>query len=289
MQWTSLLSLASLLCSVTSGIAYGQTLVDVGVPPSHQLVVLLDEVGQPDWTPEAVVASIGADNPSDPMRTRLQNPVHADFLITKLRTPAAERMPRPREDALAQLERYVVLSYSSEEETLRALAALRMDPAVAAATRNVNMQSFVQPADPEFAVVAGGAVDQYQWGYHSLPQGVGIASMNFPAAWDKVRGTAYLGHIDFGLQINHPDLSGSFRSHFALNLPANNASVDELVGQPYPIPNTNPQAYRAIYAGHGTHVAGIMAANTRHPSLPAGGGVRSSRSRCASILLVTCR
>jgi hypothetical protein len=48
-----------------------------------------------------------------------------------------------------------------------------------------------------------------QWGMHV---------MRFPKAWDKIRGHAYVGVVDNGIDPTHPDLIANFRPHFARNL-----------------------------------------------------------------------
>ncbi|MES9925419.1 MAG: S8 family serine peptidase [Candidatus Thiodiazotropha endolucinida] len=78
----------------------------------------------------------------------------------------------------------------------------------------------------------------YQWG---------LPALNLEPAWDLATGHAYLAIIDNGIDVDHPDLIGNFRRRFSYNFVSNSDDVDE---------------GRTFGAGHGTHLAGIMAAET---------------------------
>ena len=97
----------------------------------------------------------------------------------------------------------------------------------------------VTPNDPLYPVATPGANGlpmNYQWGLHRL---------NLGPAWDLATGHAYLAVIDSGIDVDHPDLISNFRPRFSYNFVSGNADVDE---------------GKLLGAGHGTHVAGIMAA-----------------------------
>lgn len=176
------------------------------------------------------------------------------------------------------LESFVVLRYGSILEAQLAVQTLKSKGIAKTAGNNFVNDDPVSwaPNDPYFsaaAPVAGSNAaankKQYQWGLYA---------MNFPAAWDIVRGTAYIGiyepswpgttYLDNGIakiQI-HPDLQANYRSQFS-------------PGRPFPPPI--PPAYSPDkLAPHSTHVSGIVAARTNNgeyntngatPTTPKGG------------------
>jgi hypothetical protein len=90
---------------------------------------------------------------------------------------------------------------------------------------------------------------EYQWGLHT---------MNFPEAWDYVRGHAYIAMLDTGINMSHPDLQANFRPHLSYDFYNNRHDVDELT------PDIRPPFVANDLVGHGTHVAGIIAATTNN-------------------------
>jgi subtilisin family serine protease len=88
------------------------------------------------------------------------------------------------------------------------------------------------------------------------------AGLNFAHAWDVVQGRAFVGLADNGIQLSHPDLQANTRFHFARNYVNElyERNVDEI------------QTATLTFAGHGTHVAGIIAATPNvNPTSVAGG------------------
>ena len=189
----------------------------------------------------------------------------------------------------AKLERYVIVVYLPTANLDNALSALRSDPNVEAASKpthstfsSVQLSGFTIEPNAAFTPLANGT--QY-----------GRDDLNVDAAWQLAGGYALVGDIDTGLYMNHPALrqfspsgqylGGNFISAASTNLgglgkdmffptapiPAipQDGNVDEAA--PYPEvlrPNTlcNPQNVSAqpppAIAGHGTHVSGLIAANS---------------------------
>jgi serine protease len=89
----------------------------------------------------------------------------------------------------------------------------------------------------------------YQW---SLP------ALNLEAAWDLATGHAYLGTLDSGIDIDHPDLVGNFRQQFSYDA-YDPSDVDD--DGFYNVDGNAFHRSQLNYSiGHGTHAAGIMAA-----------------------------
>lgn len=163
------------------------------------------------------------------------------------------------------LESFVVLRYGSIPEARLAAQTLKSQGIAKTAGINFVNDDPVSwaPNDPYFsaaAPVAGSNAaankKQYQWGLYA---------MNFPAAWDMVRGTAYIGvyepswpgttQLVNGIQtINvHPDLVSNFRTQFS-------------PGAPF-----SPGWGLNFYADHSMHVSGIIAAQTNNGEYNTGG------------------
>jgi len=134
----------------------------------------------------------------------------------------------------------------------------RVPELVAAYSRNPN----VLYAEPDYVAHAIGTPDDTyfdkQWGMHNTGQTGGAidADIDAPEAWDITIGTAgiKIAILDTGIDQNHPDLD------------------DKLVGN---INFTDSSTVDDLY-GHGTHVAGIAAAETNNTQGVAGVGYNSS-------------
>ncbi|MEM8998011.1 MAG: S8 family serine peptidase, partial [Acidobacteriota bacterium] len=185
----------------------------------------------------------------------------------------------------ARLARYVVLSFPATVDLDAARSQLLADPEIEFVEPNLSVPLSVLSNDPLLPITSNPA--QHQWGIHQ---------MNLPAAWDRMRGHAYLGLIDVGLDPTHPDLrpfpsystkggcsydpgpfqGGNFRPHLSWDVFENDCDVTE----DHP---TN--------VGHGTHVAGISAATTDNATGVAGHcwhcPVMMAKASSSSTLLLT--
>ena len=162
----------------------------------------------------------------------------------------------------ARLERYLVLTYPERANLDAIQTALEHNPHVLHVERNYLFEFHVSPSDPLFPpppCQVGPCFDDpatYQWGSFTL---------NLPAAWDHAKGHSYVGLLDTGVQRDHEDLQaidaggtylgGNFREHISYDFGDGDAEIDETEGAA--IPN----------AGHGTHVAGLVAATTNNRSV----------------------
>jgi subtilisin family serine protease len=116
----------------------------------------------------------------------------------------------------------LVVPVGGEDEAIQYLQGI---PRVQYAERNLMVTAFLEPNDP-------------LWDYQYGPRNI-----NCPAAWDIELGdhSIIVSIIDTGIDMNHPDLRGNYRAFGSWNF---------ILHNPWPWDNN----------GHGTHCAGIVAA-----------------------------
>jgi hypothetical protein len=205
-------------------------------------------------------------------------PIAQEKLIP--REPTRMELLRMREAPLspaALMHGYVVLTYDATfneraGETSTALAAkdrrlLHVQPPVKGTPATDPYRS-----SPGAAAVSGSLPHgRYQWGLQAL---------NVPNAWSITKGNAWVAVLDSGIDdaafstpTAHPDLFegkvngqyGNFRRHLSSNprSPLFETSVDEDCSIPLASNETGSNCKAAArIAGHGTHIAGIIAGQT---------------------------
>jgi serine protease len=227
----------------------------VGVKPLELIVRLSSEPGGPAAEEVVRPGRVGATLPAG---LSAGSPVKVRFAITqRLAGEARRRLLANPQDPRARLERYIVLSYPATANLAAIAAALAGNPWVESVQENLPVQFAIEPSDPEFPIVdrngnPAPSPDFYQWGSYAL---------NLPAAWDRIHGHAYVGVLDNGIEVRHPDLQafhpsgstfgydgGNFRPHLSWSFAEHITDVDESLG--------------GEFRGHGTHVSGIIAATT---------------------------
>ena len=172
------------------------------------------------------------------------------------------------------LENKLLVSLLQGANVAAALATLRADPLVHSADepvpRAMSSASLIQ-----FNVIGSAPADegvQYGW-----------FDMNVDKAWQRAGGYALVGVIDTGLEEAHPALrqfdgnyvGGNFIKSRSLDVSqtgplltnVDNPSVDEARAVPISDPscNVDPQHHPnlpPVQVGHGTHVSGLIAANS---------------------------
>lgn len=166
----------------------------------------------------------------------------------------ARRVTHPK--ALPEISRTYVLelgSLSTEEQAL-AVQRLKADPEVEFAEPEHTYSVKQVPNDP-FLATSG------TWGqpYADL---WGLSAINAPAAWDTAQGDGVVvAVIDTGVDYNHPDLTDNIWTNLN-EVPGNfidddgNGFFDDFHGWNFVNNTNNPIDDN----GHGTHVAGIIAA-----------------------------
>ncbi len=161
-------------------------------------------------------------------------------------------------------------------EATAVAASIAQLPGVVYASPNRKMYTQVIPRDVEFPL---------QWGYRYSAQEQGA---NFVAAWDVARGSASqtIGIVDGGIAKGHPELSSQLRIHpdfpnGGYDFIRNTTNANDGDGR-----DNNPEQ-SANACGHGSHVAGTIAAATHFAgggSLGVAGGVPDSKLLMARAL-----
>jgi hypothetical protein len=251
-------------------------------PARRQLIVLL-AAGPQAPTPEALVAGFQAGERL-PGQLGTGSPEKVEFLIrVRAQGVVLERMQARPESPWTRLQRYVVLTYPEEARLGEIAAALRGDPAVLHVEENAEGHLSIEPSDPLFCPPGATSPFQRQWG-SSLLKFAPCPSSDSAGllAWDVTPGHGYVGVVDTGIAVDHPDFrafstsgsmtsytGGNFRPHLSRDYGYQDNNVDE----------NQSQGVNVTSAGHGTHVAGIIGATANN-----GQGVAGTCWHCSLVI-----
>lgn len=246
----------AVLLALACGFAAHASPPDLRHEPLELLVLLAPAPAAP--TAEELVAAVrGQGMPADlPGGAR---PTNARLLIpesARLRGSARAALLAEPDRPRARLERYVVLEYPAVVDLDRLIERLEIDPKVEWVGRNAVATLSAVPNDTFYDQ----AFPAMQWGSPAL---------GLETVWDSQPGHAYVGVIDTGIDTDHPDLrgqyhfgthqwaGGAFRPHLSFDWAYGDTNVDEGEAE---VPIGETQVDAPHHAGHGSHVAGIVAA-----------------------------
>ncbi len=242
------LFLFSFLIGTASG-APAQARSDADLSDRQLLVRLAPAPMAP--APEAVVENARSGRPLDGALAS-GGPISADFIIgDRTQRPASAVISQDPDRPRARLDRWVLLTYTANTNLAEVERAMRDDPRIELVERNLRGQfSALTPNDTHFGL---------QWGTPSL---------NLPDAWDRTTGHGFVGLIDTGIDVDHPDLAmtfdatafvgGNFRPHLSHDFAHPSTCITNPDGCVDEIEIGDPTNFSG--AGHGTHTSGIVGA-----------------------------
>ncbi|HKC53466.1 MAG TPA: S8 family serine peptidase, partial [Burkholderiales bacterium] len=163
------------------------------------------------------------------------------------------RRPRRLQSAPIDAWRLIKLGQGADLQKVR--GALLRNPRVEAVEYNYEVRASVTPNDPRYPEL---------WGLNNIGQtgGKPDADVDAPEAWDVQTGTdVVVAVIDTGVDYTHPDLAANIWTNPG-EIPGNgidddgNGYVDDVHGYDFCNNDNDPKDDH----GHGTHVAGTIAA-----------------------------
>ncbi len=179
-------------------------------------------------------------------------------VLVHWRTSSWQAQGQPAALATAELLSFMpelgLAHYRIQGDLATALAALNRDPAVVFAEPNYRVWPAFEPDDPYYRQYAAN---------DSLPTGGYLNRLNMAAAWDITRGhpAILVAVIDSGIDLEHEDIRANLWQNPG-EVPANgrdddgNGFVDDVYGWNFAADSPDVDDW----LGHGSHVAGIIAA-----------------------------
>lgn len=177
------------------------------------------------------------------------------------------------DEPLAKLHRYLLLEYPAPTDVRAVQAALEAEGQLPSVEPNLDFRlssaATAAPNDPFFGTLLGDP-NFSQWASHL---------MRFPAAWALASGHAQVGIVDQGIQVDHPELLDYLKTGPAgpwLYLGGNVRTQRSFSVALPPVPTQSDRCRYDerdsgdFWAGHGTHVAGLIGARTNNSAGVAG-------------------
>jgi len=245
-------SLISALVAIGIGIA--QPAFSQTDPVSlYRLVVVInpDQLGR---TVSTLLSEADASARGASPRTELGNPRSMRLLLPNRRDEGAIAS-LARSSADFRLNNSIVLDYDDEVTMYRAIMTLIRNPSVLRISKGGVGRYSAEPLVP----IVPGQPKYYQWGPYATYV---ISASAQVGVWAKTRGSAYVAIADNGLQTAggvHEDLVGSYRPLFSENFGYQSNGPNGDLSTPDNLDETPFIGYN--FAGHGTHVTGIVAAS----------------------------
>ncbi len=210
-----------------------------------------------------------------------ENPERAYYLLVQRASGDFQAWIQANpEDERAKLERYVLVTYPETANLQTALTALANDPNVLYAFEPEEISfsstwSDTRPLLPHVGAKSSAGAPGQDW----------VSDMGLDRAWTLAGGWSLVGTLDNGLNTTHPDLvpfdgsgtyvGGNYLSAYSGDVGRSTGNLPPLfqielnVDERQAVPATNVVCdpdedgfMVPTFAGHGTHVAGLIGANS---------------------------
>ncbi len=223
----------------------------------------------------SIFMNIGPTTQAAPVQTPAK-PSHGAEILVKYKTESKgdgvktkikSKLKLTKLDVKQKMKhsRIEVLEVSETDDIKTIVAALKSDPDVAYAQPNYKLLSFsAAPADERFDEQWGLLNNGQSVAYQNGTTGIDISALS---AWEITLGSTstVIGVLDTGIDIRHLDLKSNIFKNLG-EIAGNsidddgNGYIDDLNG--WDFANDNNSVYdNKLEDKHGTHVAGIIAAN----------------------------
>jgi subtilisin family serine protease len=210
-----------------------------------------------DQAPAAIVR--GDNYLPDELLVKFRGGVHGAHAQALAASHGASDIHAFRRSARARqgpIDQWRLVKFGRGTDLAQKRALLLRHPLVEHVEYNYEVRVQLTPNDPDFGL---------QWGLHNVGQtgGAADADIDAPEAWDQHTGdgSVVVAVIDTGVAYDHPDLAANIWVNPG-EIPGNgidddgNGYIDDVHGYNFARSNGDPYDDH----GHGTHVAGIIAA-----------------------------
>lgn len=207
----------------------------------------------------AATLTRGANHSADELLVKFRAGVsdaQANALTTAQGALRTQRFVRPNRLRQAPIDSWRAVKLGRGTDLRQVRATLLRNPLVEQVEYNYEVRIALTPNDPSFSAL---------WGLNNVGQtgGTPNADINAPEAWDQAtgNGSVVVAVIDTGVDYTHPDLAANVWTNPG-EIPGNgldddgNGYVDDVYGYDFYNFDANPMDDH----GHGTHVAGTIAA-----------------------------
>lgn len=229
--------LVALSCLAFAGQLAAQRINNPGEEAVHRVIVYL----RADQIPEDAAGFAGRlqqpGSAGEALRESLAFPIAAGATVNVPPLPDG-RQPSSASPR-ARLARYLTLEYPLMADLDQLLSRLGSDPRLGFVGNARGDAWSAFPREEHYFVPIGPPPPRQRQYYLQL---------NFEDAWDYTKGHAIVGAGDTGIEVGHEDLLGNLRPHQSWDFIGNDDDPGEL----------------GNFRGHGTHVSGILAADTNN-------------------------